>query len=71
MDLPRSTPVGIAEIAEALGMRRQTVAVWKVRGLLPPPRWTVSGAPAWRWGEIADWAERTGRFNKTPDPEGD
>lgn len=43
------TPVGVAEIAERLGQRRQTVAQWKLRGKLPEPRWVVSGQPAWSW----------------------
>jgi hypothetical protein len=55
-------PVGVREIAERLGARRQTVAIWHHRGLLPPARWTVSGAPAWNWPDIERWAARTGRL---------
>ena len=49
-------PVGAAEIAERLGVRQQTVAQWKLRGVLPAPRWTVSRLPAWNWPEIEHWA---------------
>jgi predicted DNA-binding transcriptional regulator AlpA len=51
-------PVGVAEISERLGVRQQTVAQWKLRGLLPPPRWTVSRQAAWNWQEIEAWAQQ-------------
>jgi phosphoribosylaminoimidazole-succinocarboxamide synthase len=54
-------PVGLAEIAERLGVKRTTAVMWRQRGLLPAPRWTVSGAPAWDWTDIDAWARRTGR----------
>lgn len=53
--------VGLKEIAERLGVKPQTAAAWRHRGLLPPPDGTVSGAPAWRWEVIEDWARHTGR----------
>ena len=62
--LPESTPVGAAEIATRLGVKAQTVHTWRQRELLPPPRWTVSGQPAWDWPEIEEWAKRTGRMHK-------
>src|SRR5438093_688658 len=49
-------PVGVAEISERLGVRQQTVAQWKLRGLLPPPRWVVSRLPAWDWSDVEHWA---------------
>lgn len=55
-------PVGAAEIAARLGVRPQTVHAWRHRQLMPRPRWTVSGQPAWEWPEIEAWARRTGRF---------
>ena len=55
-------PVGMVEIGERLGARRQTVAQWHYRGLLPPSRWTVSGYPAWNWPDIERWARDTGRM---------
>jgi len=42
----KSVPVGAAEIAARLGVRRQTVHTWRHRKLMPEPRWTVSGQPA-------------------------
>lgn len=54
-------PVGAAEIAARLGVRPQTVHTWRHRQLMPKPRWTVSGQPAWDWPEIEEWARRTGR----------
>ena len=54
-------PVGLAEIAGRLGVQRDTVDKWRTRGLLPPPRWTVGGRPAWAWDTIVRWANETGR----------
>jgi hypothetical protein len=55
-------PVGGLEIANRLGVRRETVAQWKQRGLLPAPRWTVSGEDAWDWAlDIEPWALKTRR----------
>lgn len=60
--LDRSEPVGIPEIAERLRVERATVDKWRVRGVLPEPRWTVGGRPAWAWGDIRAWAEQTDRL---------
>lgn len=54
-------PVGIPEIADRLRVKRETVDIWRFRKLLPDPRWTVGGRPAWNWPDIAAWAEQTGR----------
>ena len=56
------SPVGAAEIAQRLGVKPQTVHTWRQRKLMPPPRWTVSGQPAWEWATIETWARRTGRL---------
>jgi hypothetical protein len=58
-------PVGAAEIAARLGVKPQTVHTWRQRKLMPEPRWTVSGQPAWDWPEIETWARRTGRLTDT------
>lgn len=56
------TPVGLSEIAQRLGVAHDTPYKWKLRGLLPEPRWTVSGWPAWAWSDIEEWARATGRI---------
>jgi hypothetical protein len=55
--------VGIKEIAERLGRKPQTAALWRHRGILPPEEGIVSGAPAWHWRTIAGWAVATGRVD--------
>ena len=62
VSLPEAIPVGAAEIASRLAVKAQTVHTWRQRGVLPLPRWTVSGQPAWDWPEIEEWAKRTGRL---------
>jgi predicted DNA-binding transcriptional regulator AlpA len=57
-------PVGAAEVAARLGVKPQTVHTWRQRNVMPAPRWTVSGQPAWDWTEIAAWAKRTGRLRE-------
>lgn len=59
-----ATPVGAAEIAKRLAVRPQTVHAWRHRKLLPEPRWTVSGQPAWEWTEVEAWAKQTGRLRQ-------
>lgn len=54
-------PVGEKEIAERLGVSRKTVEKWRDRDVMPQPRWTVGGRPAWNWPDIWDWAVETGR----------
>jgi hypothetical protein len=56
-------PVGSVEIAERLGVKRNTVDHWRLRATgFPEPRWTVGGRPAWDWEDIATWARETGRY---------
>ena len=57
-------PVGVADIAARMGVRSKTVSMWRYRGLLPDPRWRVSGQPVWDWLEdVAPWARETGRLD--------
>jgi hypothetical protein len=60
-----SFPVGAAEIAERLHVKPPTVHTWRHRKLMPEPRWTVSGQPAWDWAEVEAWARQTGRLRET------
>jgi hypothetical protein len=62
-DMCNCEPVGSDDIAQRLGVQRDTVKMWKHRRLLPTPDWTVSGRPAWNWPTIRTWAQRTGRLN--------
>ena len=55
-------PVGLAEIADRLGVKRTTVDIWRNRERLPQARWTVGGRPAWNWPDIETWAKETGRL---------
>jgi predicted site-specific integrase-resolvase len=55
-------PVGLSEIAQRLGVQLNTAQMWRKRGRLPEPRWTVSGAPAWEWRDVENWARATGRI---------
>jgi predicted site-specific integrase-resolvase len=55
-------PVGLSDIADRLGVAHQTAKQWNLRGLLPPPKWTVSGRPAWEWKDVEKWARKTGRL---------
>jgi hypothetical protein len=59
-----AVPVGATEIAARLRVKPQTVHAWRHRKLMPAPRWTVSGQPAWDWPEIEAWARRTGRLQE-------
>ena len=62
--MPMCEPVGAVEIAARLGVVRSTVDQWQQRKLLPLPRWTVGGRPAWDWADIHAWAEATGRLHR-------
>jgi predicted DNA-binding transcriptional regulator AlpA len=57
----RAELVGIPEVAELLGVKRETVDKWRRRGRLPEPGWVVGGSPVWEAGEIRAWAKTTGR----------
>lgn len=55
-------PVGTLDIADRLGVKKETVAMWRYRGLMPEPQWSVSKQPAWNWPDIEQWAKETGRL---------
>lgn len=58
--------VGIPEIAARLDVKRSTVDIWRNRKILPEPRWTVGGGPAWNWPDVEAWAQRTRRLAGPP-----
>lgn len=58
----KADPVGQKDIAERLGVKRQTVGQWIQRGVFDlPPMWIVSGDPVWNWADVQAWADETGR----------
>lgn len=61
---PAHTPVGTVEIADRLRVTRKAVDQWRARDLgFPAPEWTVGGRPAWRLGDVVEWAAETGRLD--------
>jgi hypothetical protein len=56
-------PVGLAEVALVLDVKRSTADMWRYRELLPPERWTISGSPVWCLQcDIEAWARTTKRL---------
>jgi hypothetical protein len=70
--LPHADPVGLVEVADRLGLARQTLTNLRYASLhgtggvhpFPAPRWTIGGkTPAWDWQlDIVPWATATGRL---------
>lgn len=56
--MEKSKIYGISEIAESLGVRRQTVAQWYWRRQIPPPDWRIKAGPAWIDVNIESWIEK-------------
>lgn len=64
--------LGLAEIAELLGVTRQVVANWKVRKQnFPKPIAELKSGPVWEENTVVEWAESEGiqisRINETAD----
>ncbi len=57
----REIPLGIAEIAQLLEVKRATVNMWRARGVLPEPDGFVSDSPYWWPATIRDFAIATNR----------
>ena len=55
------TLLGIADIAERLGVKRATVDVWRNRGIMPEPSMIVARTPMWSADTTDAWAKETGR----------
>lgn len=62
--------MGPDEVADLLQVQRNTIAVWRHRGLMPAPAVVLSSLPIWRRGDILEWAERTGRLVVKPPEQG-
>lgn len=58
-------PVGMLEIAQRMGVPRQTADNWRQRPTVdfpePEPDLTIGGRPVWQWATVQEWADRTGR----------
>jgi predicted site-specific integrase-resolvase len=54
--------VGIAEIADLLGVPANTVRTWKRRGVLPPPVRVLRQGGVWVQADVVAWARRVGRM---------
>src|SRR5450759_3266979 len=62
--------VGVAEIAELLGVARNTVTSWRQRKQLPPPRWDLKSGPIWLADDITAWYAKTkGSPDYVPPPD--
>lgn len=55
-------PVGVADIADRLGVKRQTVALWNMKKRLPPPDWQLRSGPLWHWPRVKKWAKDAGKL---------
>jgi hypothetical protein len=61
--LDTDEPLGVAEVAELLGVKDRTVHMWKYREIMPSPDWPeVNRSHAWRRGTILAWAAATNRL---------
>lgn len=64
--------VGVAEIADMLGVSKQVVANWRTRkGSFPDPAVTLRSGPVWARDAIIDWAMSEGIEVARPDDDED
>jgi hypothetical protein len=54
--------VGLAEIAEMLGVHPVTVGKWRAKGVLPECDAELPKRPLWLRETIVAWARQTGRL---------
>ena len=47
--------LGVHEVAEYLGLKRQTVSVYVLRGIMPKPVARLKCGPVWSRGSIDVW----------------
>jgi len=48
-------PLSMDDVADWLGVAPQTIRVWRVRGRMLPPTWTVGHSPLWCRHDLARW----------------
>lgn len=54
--------VGLTEIAQAAGVQKPVVAVWRTRHEdFPAPVAELHTGAVWWWPDVASWLRRTGR----------
>lgn len=61
-DIEALTVVSATELALRLGVKTETVHMWRFRGLLPEPDWLLAVGPIWKWVTVERWAKETGRL---------
>ncbi|MDQ6526863.1 DNA-binding protein [Nocardioides sp. LHD-245] len=54
--------MGVAEVAELLGVTRQRVTQLAKSASFPPPYDTLAMGPVWLKVDIETWARKTGRI---------
>lgn len=59
--LPGMSPelAGVAEVAEMLGVSKQTVVKYAARADFPEPLDRLAAGPVWRRADVEEWAKRT------------
>lgn len=55
--------VGIAEVAQRLGIHRKTIGRWYLAGKFPRPHY-LGQRRRWWWSEIAEWEQVQGIAEK-------
>jgi predicted DNA-binding transcriptional regulator AlpA len=58
--------VGVAEIAQLLGVTRQRVNALASRPSFPKPEAVLTAGRIWRRSDIEEWARQAGRALKWP-----
>ena len=63
--------LGLAELAQLLGVSKQVVISWKVkREGLPKPAAELKSGPVWRRDDIMGWAQAEGvELDEPPEPD--
>jgi hypothetical protein len=58
-----STLLGVTEIGLRLGVKPNTVSIWRLRHrTFPAPLVTLSMGPVWYWPDVEAWAENRVRL---------